>query len=167
MRDALHIFGLFAVFAFLALQFPKGALLEEKEPAARAPFAEFVTLSPKAHAVYLDAARTSWQVKNEARGQPSIGRLDADVPLLSELLPPPTLSFASLPTPDVAPLPPPTPETFALIPPTRGADMPTFAVRARHAETDHPPEEPAAKPAFSRAEMLSTENSRILKEIMQ
>ena len=167
MRDALHIFGLFAVFAFLALQFPKGAVLEEGEPASRASFAEFVTLSPKAHAVYLDAARTSWQVKNEARSRPSIGRLDADVPLLSELLPPPSLSFASLPTPDAAPLPPPTPETFALIPPTRGADMPTFAVRALHAETDHPPEDPATKPAFGRAEMLSTENSRILKEIMQ
>ena len=44
MRDALHIFGLFAVFAFLALQFPKGALLEEKELVERAPFAEFVPL---------------------------------------------------------------------------------------------------------------------------
>ena len=65
------------------------------------------------------------------------------------------------------PLPPPDPETFALIPPTRGADMPAFAVRVLRAETDHPPEEPAAKPAFGRAEMLSTENSRILKEIMQ
>ena len=167
MRDALHIFGLFAVFAFLALQFPKGVVLEEAEPVAHASFAEFVTLSPKAHAVYLDAARTSWQVKSEARSRPSIGRLDADVPVLSELLPPPSLSFASLPTPDAAPLPPPTPETFALIPPTRGADMPTFAVRALHAETDHPPEDPATKPAFGRAEMLSTENSRILKEIMQ
>ena len=167
MRDALHIFGLFAVFAFLALQFPKGAVLVEKEPAERAPFAEFVTLSPNAHAVYLDAARTSWQVKNEARSRPSIGRLDADVPLLSELLPPPSLTLASLPSSDAAPLPPPDPETFALIPPTRGADMPTFAVRVLHAETDHPPEESAAKPAFGRAEMLSTENSRILKEIMQ
>ena len=107
MRDALHIFGLFAVFAFLALQFPKGAVLVEKEPAERAPFAEFVTLSPNAHAVYLDAARTSWQVKNEARSRPSIGRLDADVPLLSELLPPPSLTLASLPSSDAAPLPPP------------------------------------------------------------
>ena len=167
MRDALHIFGLFAVFALLALQFPKGALLEEREPVERAPFAEFVTFSPKAHAVYLEAARTSWQVKNEARSRPSIGRLDADVPLLSELLPPPSLSLATLPSPDATPLPPPDPETFALIPPTRGADMPAFAVRVLRAETDHPPEEPAAKPAFGRAEMLSTENSRILKEIMQ
>ena len=100
MRDALHIFGLFAVFAFLALQFPKGAVLVEKESAERAPFAEFVTLSPNAHAVYLDAARTSWQVKNEARSRPSIGRLDADVPLLSELLPPPSLTLASLPSSD-------------------------------------------------------------------
>ena len=58
-------------------------------------------------------------------------------------------------------------ETYALIPPTRGADMPAFAVRVLRAETDHPPEEPAAKPAFGRAEMLSTENTRILKEIMQ
>ena len=167
MRDALHIAGLFAVFAFLALQFPEGAVLEEKGAVERAPFAEFVTLSPEAHAVYLDAARTSWQVKNEARSRPSIGRLDADVPLLSELLPPPSLSLVSLPVPDATPLPPPDPETFSLIPPTRGADMPTFAVRARHAETDHPPEDPATKPAFGRAEMLSTENSRILKEIMQ
>ena len=167
MRDALHIFGLFAVFAFLALQFPKGVLQEKKELAERAPFAEFVTLSPNAHAIYLDAARTSWQVKNEARSRPSIGRLDADVPLLSELLPPPSLSLAPLPPTDAVPLPPPDPETFALIPPTRGADMPAFAVRVLHAETDHPPEESAAKPAFGRAEMLSTENSRILKEIMQ
>ena len=167
MRDAFHIFALFAVFAFLALQFPKGALLEEKEPAERAPFAEFVTLSTQAHAVYLEAARTSWQVKNEARSRPSIGRLDADLPLLSELLPPPSLSFATLPSPGATSLPPPDPETFALIPPTRGADMPAFAVRVLHAETDHPPEEPAAKPVFGRAEMLSTENSRILKEIMQ
>ena len=101
MRDALHIFGLFAVFAFLALQFPKGAVLDEKESAGSAPFAEFVTLSPKAHAVYLDAARTSWQVKNEARSRPSIGRLDADVPLLSELLPPPSLSLAPPPPMDI------------------------------------------------------------------
>jgi len=167
MRDALHILGLFVVFAFLALQFPEGVMLAEKGSAERAPFAEFVTLSPDAHAVYLDAARTSWQVKNEARSRPTIGRLDADVPLLSELLPPPSLSLASLPPPDAVPLPPPDPETYALIPPTRGADLPAFAVRVLRAETDRPPEAPAATPAFGRAEMLSTENSRILKEIMQ
>ena len=144
MRDTLHIAGLFAVFAFLALQFPKGALLEERESAEQATFAEFVTLSPDAHAVYLEAARTSWQVKNEARSRPSIGRLDADVPLLSELLPPPSLYLAPLPSPDAAPLPPPDPETYALIPPTRGADMPAFAVHVLRAETNHPPVEPAA-----------------------
>ena len=167
MRDALHIFGLFAVFAFLALQFPKGVLLEQKELAERAPFAEFVTLSPNAHAVYLDAARTSWQVKNEARSRPSIGRLDADVPLLSELLPPPSLTLAPLPPPDATPFPPPDPETFALIPPTRGANMPAFAVRVLRAETPPSSQESDTKPTFGRAEMLSTENSRILKEIMQ
>ena len=167
MRDALHMAGLFAVFAFLALQFPEAAVSKGGRGSEHPPFAAFVTLSPAAHAAYLDSARTSWQVKSEARSRPTIGRLDSDVPILSETFPPPVFYLTAVPSAPPTPLPPPGPETYSLLPPTLGADMPAFAVRVLQAETDHPPEETTAKPAFGRAEMLSTDNSRILKEIMQ
>jgi len=167
MRDALHMIGLFAVFAFLALQFPESAVSKGAREMARAPFATFVTLSPAAHAAYLDRARTSWQVRSEARSRPNIGRLDSDVPILSEALPPPVFYLATLPSAPSAPLPPPDPETYSLLPPTRGANVPAFAVRVPRAEADRLPEDATAKAAFGRAEMLSTENSKILKEIMQ
>ena len=167
MRDALHITGLFLLFAFLALQYPQvdaGAFRSDEDVAS---FASFVTLSPAAHAAFIEAARTSWQVSNEARGTLSVGRLDSDVPLLSDALPPLSGPNLSMPSADGAPIPPPDPDAYSLIPPTMGRDEPAFAARAPLTETDHPPDESSAKAAFAREDMLSTENSKTLKEIMQ
>ena len=66
--------------------------------------------------------------------------------------------------PDASSLPPPDAETYALLPGTEGAAMPEFAPRARKAESG---DTPARPPAFGREEMLSTDNSTTLKEIMR
>ena len=166
MRDVLHIGGLFLVFAFLVTRFPSVVPLPSSD-GARSAFAAFVTLSPAAHAARLEAARTSWQVRSRARGRPSIGRLDSDVPLLAETLPAPeTEAFSVLPS-DVSFLSSPDVETYAFLPPTVGADMPEFVIRAQQAETVDPPADRTSRMVFGREEMLSTENSRTLKEIMK
>ena len=168
MRDCLHIIGLFLLFTFLAMQFPAGTLSvgRSQEP-ANAPFAAFVELSPASYSAYLGAARTSWQVRSESRGKPSIGRIDSDIPLLSETLPPPSWEMPAVPRHSGAPIPPPEIETYSLVPQTMGRDVAAFSVRAPRTANDHPPEETSEKPTFAREDMLSTENSRILKEIMQ
>ena len=163
MRDALHIGGLFLMFAFLATRFPSAAPLPP-DVGPRPAFASFVTFTPAAHAARLEAARTSWQVRSQARSRPSIGRLDTGIPLLSETLPPPATAAFPLPGPARSRLPPPDAETYALLPGTEGAEMPEFAPRARRTE---PADTPVRPPAFGRDEMLSTDNSTILKEIMQ
>ena len=163
MRDALHIGGLFLVFAFLATRFPSVAPLPQGDD-ARPAFASFVTLSSEAHAARLESARTSWQVRSQARGRPSIGRLDSGIPLLSDALPAPAQAEFPRLDPDASSLPPPDAETYALLPGTEGAAMPEFAPRARKAESG---DAPARPPAFGREEMLSTDNSTTLKEIMR
>ena len=102
-----------------------------------------------------------------ARGRPLIGRLDSDIPLLAETLPPPeTGGFSDLP-PDVPGLPPPDVETYAFLPPTAGADMPDFIPAVTRAESVAPSADRAPRMTFGLEEMLSTENSRTLKEIMK
>ena len=167
MRDVFHIGGLFLVFAFLVTRFPSDLpLASEPERGALLPFASFVTFSPAAHAARLEAARTSWQVRSRARGRPAIGSLDSDIPLLMETLPPPeTGGFATFPA-EISDLPPPDVETYALLPPTSGADMPDFVLPARRTETVDLAM-PTSNKVFGRDEMLSTENSRTLKEIMK
>ena len=167
MRDFLHISCLFLVFAFLATRFPSEVPFVPPQ-AAPASFASFVTLSPAAHAAQLEAARTSWQVRSKARGRPSIGRLDADIPLLSETLPPP--AAAGFPYSPLEPVPFPEPDlaTFAFLPPTAGAEMPDFAIRAFQTQGHQPPEGRTGRPpAFDRREMLSTKDYRTLKELLK
>ena len=167
MRDVFYIGGLFLVFAFLATRFPS-QLPADPPPSVPVPFASFVTFSPAAHAAQLEAARTSWQVRNRARGRPSIGRLDADIPLLSDALPPPTIGgfprqsalSGDFPEPDAA--------TYAFLPPTMGAALPDFAIPANPAATPHLPEGRTDRPpTFGLNEMLSIENYRTLKELIR
>lgn len=160
MRDWLHVCGLFALFAFLATRFPL-ALPDPAMPPSGG-FAAFVTLSPARHDALLESARTSWQVRSEARNRPSVGRLDAEAPLLADSLPPiaaPVFRDApatrkAIGEPDV--------RAYGFMPATLGAGMPEYAVGK-----GKPAAPAAAEPAFSREEMLSTENSPILKELMQ
>lgn len=167
MRDVLHIGCLFLVFVFLATRFPAD-LPSGLPPEPPASFASFITLSPAAHAAQLEAARTSWQVRSRARGRPSIGRLDADVPLLSAALPPPAAGgFPQHPVLSVA-LPEPDAATYAFLPPTEGAAMPDFAIPTPPATASHPPEgRPGRTPAFGRREMLSIEDYRTVKELIK
>ena len=167
MRDVLHIGCLFFVFAFLMTRFPTDVPTGQPSPPP-APFAAFVTFSPAAHAAQLEAARTSWQVRSRARGRPSIGRLDADVPLLAETLPPPAPGVfqqrlgkpESLPEPDVS--------TYAFLPPTAGAEMPDFTIRAGRSAAVRPAERRTSHPpVFGKDEMLSLDGYRTLKELMK
>lgn len=167
MRDAVHIGALIAVFVFLATRFPQDMPVQAPSAAEAGAFASFVTLSPDAHATLLEAARTSWQVRSESRGRPSIGRLDSGIPLLSDSLPPPERcdfpeagrKAASLRAPDAG--------TYSLLPQTMGADIPAFAVKATPAEASSSGGNGGVRQAFSRDDMVSTENSTKLKEIMQ
>ncbi len=169
MRDFLHISGLFLAFAFLATRFPTDLPLAFGNEKATAPsFASFITLSSAAHAARLEAARTSWQVRSRARGRPAIGRLDADIPLLAETLPPPlNATFNPSSLPNASGLPPPDAETYAFLPPTAGGDEPGFAIPSRREGKAVPEGDRQDHPAFGRDEMLSIENSRTLKEIMK
>lgn len=167
MRDAIHIMGLALLFVFLAVQYPLADAVDCAGAADTAAFASFITLSPAAHAAYIDATRTSWQVSNEARGMPSIGRLDSDVPMLSNTLPPIPDPNPDTSAPEGPQLPSPDPDVYSLIPPTMGGDVSAFAVRSLPGETDRRPGDRAEKAAFGRDEMLSVDNYRSLKEIMQ
>ena len=167
MRDALHIAALFFVFSFLATRFPSEiAWIDGKEGPQRS-FASFLVLSPAEHTACIEATRPSWQVRSAANGRPSIGRLDAGIPLLDETLPPPENVIVGLP-PSVS-MGPLDVDAYSFLPPTLGVDEPVFATRVLRADTDHPPEAEADAntAAFSKAHMLSTENSKTLKEIMQ
>ena len=167
MRDLIHIVALFLVFGFLATRFPREIMRLDDSEGAQLPFASFLVLSPAEHAACIEATRTAWQLRNELRARPSIGRLDAGVKFLEDEIPPP-------PTHQEGPIPPgawfqrPTTYTYSLLPPSMGRNEPAFAVRDPHADADHPPEpEKRAEKPFGMKEMLSTENSRTLKEIMQ
>lgn len=160
MRDWLHVCGLFALFAFLATRFPP--VSPEPSPAPRAGFAAYVTLSSARHDALLESARTSWQVRSEARSRPSVGRLDADVPLLSDSLPPPAEAvFRDAPAVRKA-IGEPDARTCSFLPATMGAEFPDYAPGNGRAAAPSVGEQ-----TFRREELLSTENSPILKELMQ
>ena len=168
MRDAFHIGGLFLVFAFLMTRFPADLpIMSNVEKSDTPPFASFITLSPAAYAAWQEAARTSWQIRSQARGRPLIGRLDSDIPLLTETLPPPMANALPLSSSDVFCLPPPDIDTYAFLPPTVGAAMPEFAPPAQRMKVVDPPADHVSRVTFEKDEMLSIENSRTLKEIMK
>lgn len=159
----MHIAGLFLIFAFLATRFPQSAPAVAAASAPQPAFASFVMPSPETHVAWLEAARTSWQVRSHARGRPSIGRLDFEVPLLSAAIPP-AASAEFLPLPSHTALPPPDAATFALLPPTMGAAMPEFAIPPRRATGDAPL---GRVLAFSRKEMLALDDYITVKEMMK
>ena len=167
MRDLVHMGCLAAIFAFLATRFPSAIPDGASADVASQPFAAFVELSPEAHAAYLAAARTSWQVRSETRWKPSVGRLDAGVPLLADALPAPALEVVRCEAPQGPDLQPRDVREYVFIPQTEGADVPAFSIKTQHAESDYPIEEPVRRPAFGREDMLSTDNSRTIKELMQ
>lgn len=160
MRDAIQIGALALIFVFLATRFPETLPFEVRETVETPSFASFVTLSQKDHASLLEAARTSWQVRSEARGRPSIGRLDSGIPLLEDSLPPPSpLAFPRL-VQDCTPLGAPTVETYSLVPETRGANIPAFAVKATQQGAKS-----TAHEAFPTNDMISIDNYPTLKEM--
>ncbi len=168
MRDAVHIVGLLSLFAFLGMQFPSGAA----KPALMAdgrdrPFASFVTLSPEAYATCLDAARTSWQVRSEARSRLAIGRLDSGIPLLDDSIAAPEFPIMNDAAPAPSRLPPPDVETYSLLPSTMGMEVPALSTRAIDVRSAGSSEKAGKSAAFSREEMLSVDGMKTLKEIMQ
>lgn len=169
MRDAIYIVLLFIVFAFLATRFPHNVPLSFVAASERMrPFASFVSLSPDVNAACLDAVRTPWQVRRDARSRPSIGRLDSGIELLDETMP---KVVAKLPVDDLptsfGPLPSGS-AAYSLLPFTMGCDVAAFAVRAQSGKTVAGIRNPAAHPeTFSRDDMLSAENSTVLKEVMK
>jgi hypothetical protein len=160
MRDMLHVCGLFSLFAVLAMSFP--STVPVPTAVRGAAFAEFVQLSSARHDAVLEAARTSWQVRSEARSRPSVGRLDADAPLLADSLPPPAAPVYRDPAATGAPLPRPDATIYSFMPATMGTAFSDYAPGTGRAAAPS-----AEEPAFRREEMLSTENSPILKELMQ
>ena len=168
MRDFIHMLALFAVFAFLATRFPAESLLQPGPPADHPAFASFVSLSKEENTAWLEAARTSWQVKSAARSRPSIGRLDSDVPMLEDAPPPLAApSFPSVAATSSHPLQSPDPDTYRFMPPTAGAGIPAFSPRSAGREGGASAAGPGGVPVFGPDEMVSIENSRYLKEIMQ
>lgn len=169
MRDAIYIVLLFVVFAFLATRFPHNVPLAFAAASERTrPFASFVSLSPDVNAACLDAVRTPWQVRRDARSRPAIGRLDSGIALLDETMPKVVAGLPADTMPSSSSLPPPGAEAYSLLPFTMGCDVAAFAVRAQSGKTGTGVRSPSAMPeAFSRDDMLSAENSTVLKEIMQ
>ena len=168
MRDVLHIGGLLAMFVFLATRFPTEVADIARPETVRRPFASFAVLSAKDHAVLLERVRTSWQIRNETRGRPSIGRLDAGIALLEDAPPPVADTVFPSAAADDSPVSAPTPETYLLLPQTAAAEMPAFSVREVKRGNDGSRQEAGkGRPAFSREEMLSIDSLTRLKEIMQ
>ena len=166
MRDLIHIAGLLSLFAFLGIQFPGGAVNPALVADGRGrPFASFVMLSPEAYASCLDAARTSWQVRSEARSRLAIGRLDSGIPLLDDSIAAPEFPIMNDAAPAPSRLPPPDVETYSLLPSTMGMDVPALSTRATASAGSG--EKEGKQAAFSREEMLSVDGMKTLKEIMQ
>lgn len=166
MRDIVHIVGLLLLFAFLGMQFPGGAVKTALMADGQGgPFASFVTLSPEAYASCLDSARTSWQVRREARNQLAIGRLDSGITLLDDSLAAPEFPIMNDAAPAPSRLPPPDVETYSMLPSTMGMDVPGLSTRAT--PPARPGEKEGGQAAFSREEMLSVDGMKSLKEIMQ
>lgn len=159
MRDFLHAGGLFLLVAFLAMSFPSAFPVPAE--GSGGGFARFVSLTPARHDALLEAARTSWQVRSEARSRPSVGRLDADAPLLADSLPPPASPVFRDPVTVAAALPEPDSRTYMFLPATMAAAVPEFAPGKGKGGVR------AEAPAFTREELLSTGNSETLKELMR
>lgn len=161
MRDAIHIVCLFAFFLLLAADFPGGLAGPCPAPVRQPAFASFVELHPSVHAVYLESARTTWQVRNASRRRPVIGSLDSGVPLLSDCLPPrDKVVFADIEIPAM-PAGPADIGAYSLVPASEGADIPAFSTRPAERGTD------VATERFSRQDMLSVDNYGKTKEMMQ
>lgn len=162
MREIFYITGLMAAISLLALDFPVGVSGLVHEVRANPPFASYVELSPSVHAACLETAKTSWQVRSGSRGRPVIGSLDSGVPLLTDALPPMTkVVFREIGDGD-SPLGPIDTDVYSLMPGTEGSDIPSFAVRPQDVK-----DAGGNRAGFTKDDMLSVENFRKLKEIMQ
>lgn len=162
MRDFIYVGILFALVAFLATSFP--AYIPVAEKLANPGFASFVVFTPAKHDAILEAARTSWQVRSKARSQPSVGRLDADTPLLADTLPPPAAPVFGNPGIVGRALPDASSGTYLFMPPSMEAQSADFVVGRKRAPLSP---DPTVEPVFGRDEMLSIEKIKILKELMQ
>ncbi|MBO5941503.1 MAG: hypothetical protein J6R18_09950 [Kiritimatiellae bacterium] len=164
MRDVLYIACLFLAAAVLSMDFPVEAAKIWTDSHSPSPFASYVELSPQVHAACIESARTSWQVRSGSKGRPSIGSLDSGVPLLSESLPPrETIVFRRKENLS-SPVGPVRTEVYSLMPLTSGADIEKYSSAPPSGKR---PSEVISELPFSAGEMLSTENSGKLKEIMQ
>ena len=163
MRDLLYIVGLLAAVCILAADFPVSAANVSGEESVRVPFASYVELSPSAHAAFLESARTSWQVRSGSRGRPVIGSLDSGVPLLMESLPArEKVEFRRMDGSD-SPVGNVDIDVYSLLPGPAGVDSPRFSAKPQRGM----PEGGGKDMAFPKAEMLSVDQFRKLKEIMQ
>ena len=165
MRDILYITGLFAAFLALAMDFPQ-KLAEERRDRPVPSFASFVELSPSVHAACLELARTSWQVRSGSRGRPVIGSLDSGIPLLTEFLPPrEKVMFADV---EITPMPagPVDVGVYSLLPASESADNAVYSTRPAKTAPEKDQGKDTSVP-FSKKDMLSVDQFRKLKEIMQ
>ena len=165
MRDVLYIVGLSAAFALLAMDFPS-RLAEKCPERTQVSFASFVELSPSMHAAYLESARTSWQVRSDSRGGPAIGSLDSGIPLLMDSFPArEAVEFKEMET---AALPAGQVDVgeYSLMPTSEGVDYPGFSSRPVAEDAKDADSGDESRP-FPRAEMLSVDAFRKIKEIMQ
>ena len=163
MRDLLDIVGLLAAVCILAADFPVSAANVSGEESVRVPFASYVELSPSVHAAYLESARTSWQVRSGSRGRPVIGSLDSGVPLLMESLPVrEKVEFRRMDSLD-SPVGNVDIDVYSLLPGSEGVDSPRFFAKPQRGM----PEDVDKTIAFPDVEMLSVDQFRKLKEIMQ
>ena len=163
MRDLLYIVGLMAAICIFAADFPVAVATVCKEGSARVPFASYVELSPSVHAAYLESARTSWQVRSGSRVRPVIGSLDSGVPLLMETLPAwVKVEFSRVEGMD-SPVGPVDVDVYSLLPGTEGVNSQKFSAKPCYGV----PEGVDKAMAFPKAEMLSVDQFRKIKEIMQ
>lgn len=163
MRDLLYIVGLLAAVCILAADFPVSVVNVCNEGSVRIPFASYVELSPSVHAAYLESARTSWQVRRGSRGRPAIGSLDSGIPLLMESLPVrEKVEFRRMDGLD-SPVGNVDIDMYSLLSGSKGVDSPRFSARPRSGA----PEGGDNDMAFPKDEMLSVDQFRKLKEIIQ
>ena len=161
MRDVLYIFCLFVFFMLLAADFPGGLASPCQAPGRQPAFASFVELSQSVHAVCLESARTTWQVRNGSRRRPVIGSLDSGVPLLFDSLPPREgVVFADVEM-SAMPVGPVEIGTYSLIPASEGFDSPAFSTRPARQDAED------AAETFSMKDMLSVDNYGKIKEMIQ
>ena len=165
MRDVLYITGLLAAFMLLTMDFPSELAVRRLDSPSPA-FASFVELPTSVHAAYLESARTSWQVRSDSRGGPAIGSLDSGIPLLMDSFPAredvefKEMETAALPAGQVDV------GEYSLMPTSEGVDYPGFSSRPIAEDAKDADSGDESRP-FPRAEMLSVDAFRKIKEIMQ